>query len=49
MQKERRLTLQQLLFIAGAAAGALGVHRFAIIVLVMPLALLMALAFGRAW
>ncbi len=45
-----QLSLQLLLFVTGAAAGALGLHRFGIAVLGVPLALLLAsmLVAGRA-
>lgn len=43
-----QLSLQLVVFIAGAAAGALGVYRFGIFVLILPLLLLVALALTRA-
>ncbi|PTB17885.1 hypothetical protein C9I57_25500 [Trinickia symbiotica] len=45
-----QLSLQLLLFVAGAAAGALGLHRFGIAVLGVPLALLLGvvLSCGRS-
>lgn len=43
-----QLSLQLFVFIGGAAAGALGVYRFGIVVLVLPLLFLVALTLTRA-
>ncbi len=42
-----QLSLQLLVFMTGAAAGALGEQRFGVMALAVPLALLAALSFGR--
>lgn len=42
-----QLSLQSLFFLAGAAAGALGVSRFGVGALVVPLAVLAVLAVMR--